>query len=74
MISATLHLYYARFVNHFLHDIGMVPNREPFVNLLTQGMVTGQSYRLKESNKYIPSTDVDFSGTFYFTIFIFTYK
>ena len=57
-----MHLYYARFFGHFLHDLGMVPQREPFVNLLTQGMVMGQSYRLKDSGQYIPEEDVEFSG------------
>ena len=57
-----MHLYYARFFNHFLHDLGLVPGREPFVNLLTQGMVMGQSYRLQDSGRYIPPKDVDTSG------------
>ena len=61
-ISAVLHLYFARFFNHFLHDRDLVPEREPFVNLLTQGMVMGQSYRVKGTGKYLRPEDVDFSG------------
>jgi len=57
-----MHLYYARFINHFLHDVGLVPCREPFVNLLTQGMVLGRSYRLKHSDKYLQPHQVDCSG------------
>ena len=59
---AVLHLYFARFVNHFLHSLGLLPCREPFRNLLTQGMVNGRSYRVKQTGKYIPVDDVDLSG------------
>jgi len=59
---AIMHLYYARFINHFLHDLGVVPSREPFVNLLTQGMVLGRSCRLKHSDKYLKPHDVDWTG------------
>ena len=36
---AILHLLYSRFFNKFLKDIGLVSLDEPFVRLLTQGMV-----------------------------------
>ncbi|KAJ6647423.1 putative leucine--tRNA ligase, mitochondrial [Pseudolycoriella hygida] len=55
---AVLHLYYARFMNHFLHRIGLVPEPEPFKRLLVQGMVMGQSYRVKETGKYLKECDV----------------
>ncbi len=58
-----MHLYYARFVSHFLHASGLLQQREPFVSLLTQGMVLGRSYRVKETGKYIPVDRVDLSGT-----------
>ncbi len=64
MISAIMHLYYARFFNHFLYDAGLVPTKEPFINLLTQGMVMGRSYRLKDSGKYIAPSEVDTSGKY----------
>ena len=44
---AFLHLFYARFMTHFLHSEGLSPVREPFQRLLTQGMVKGQSFRVK---------------------------
>ncbi|PNF40646.1 hypothetical protein B7P43_G05917 [Cryptotermes secundus] len=59
---AVLHLYYARFMNHFLHSIGLVPYKEPFQRLLVQGMVMGQSYRIKGTGQYLPKENVDFSG------------
>ena len=58
MEHAYLHLYFARFFIHFLHSIGKVPCKEPFLNLITQGMVKGRSYRLKSSTKYLKPEDV----------------
>ena len=59
---AVLHLFYARFMSHFLHGIGWLPNREPFARLLVQGMVMGRSYRLKGTGKYLKPEEVDLSG------------
>lgn len=59
---AIMHLYYARFFNHFLYAEGDVPCKEPFVNLLTQGMVMGQSFKVKTTGKYLHRDQVDFSG------------
>lgn len=59
---AILHLYFARFFNHFLCDSGQLKHREPFIHLLTQGMVMGQSYCVKSSGKYLRKEQVDFSG------------
>lgn len=42
---ATLHLLYARFWHHVLHDLGLVSTREPFQRLFNQGMVYGTSYK-----------------------------
>ena len=58
MEHAYLHLYFARFFTHFLHSIGKVPCKEPFLNLITQGMVKGRSYRLKSSTKYLKPDEV----------------
>lgn len=55
---AVLHLYYARFMNHFLHSLGLVPYSEPFKRLLVQGMVMGRSYRLKGTGKYLKESEV----------------
>lgn len=57
---AILHLLYARFITHFLHDIGHLEGKEPFRRLLTQGMVQGQTYRERESGRYLlPGNAVD---------------
>jgi leucyl-tRNA synthetase len=55
---ALLHLYYARFVQHFLHDLGLVPEKEPFRRLIPQGMVLGETYQVKESGKYLRPEEV----------------
>lgn len=56
---ATGHLLYSRFWNHFLFDIGLVPEREFAKKLINQGMIQGRSnfaYRLKDK----PNTYVSF--------------
>ncbi|XP_015110988.1 probable leucine--tRNA ligase, mitochondrial [Diachasma alloeum] len=59
---AALHLYYARFINHFLHSEGLVPTQEPFRQLLVQGMVMGRSFRIKSSGKYLRPDEVEKKG------------
>ncbi|MFH1853443.1 MAG: leucine--tRNA ligase [Candidatus Neomarinimicrobiota bacterium] len=39
---AVLHLLYARFWHHVLHDLGLVSTREPFKKLFNQGMLLGE--------------------------------
>ncbi|XP_050335231.1 leucine--tRNA ligase, mitochondrial [Bactrocera neohumeralis] len=56
---AVLHLYYARFVNHFLHSCGLSPTPEPFSRLLVQGMVMGRSFRVKGSGRYVKEDEVE---------------
>jgi leucyl-tRNA synthetase len=41
---AILHLLYARFFHKLMRDEGLVTSDEPFVNLLTQGMVIADTY------------------------------
>ncbi len=41
---AVLHLLYARFFNKLMRDEGLVECDEPFINLLTQGMVLADTY------------------------------
>ncbi|XP_055690278.1 leucine--tRNA ligase, mitochondrial [Lutzomyia longipalpis] len=56
---AVVHLYYARFMNHFLHSLGLVPHPEPFRRLLVQGMVMGKAFCVKESGKYLSESEVE---------------
>ncbi|MBQ9565599.1 MAG: class I tRNA ligase family protein, partial [Synergistaceae bacterium] len=46
---ACLHLIYARFFAKFLTDIGLSSAREPFTNLLTQGMVIKDGAKMSKS-------------------------
>ena len=62
--SAVLHLYFARFFCHFLHDEGFLGRREPFADLLTQGMVLGQSYLNTHTGKYLSRSQIDFTGMY----------
>lgn len=57
-----LHLYYARFISHFLHSLGLLPEREPFKRLLVQGMVMGRSFRIKGTGEYLPEDKVKLLG------------
>ncbi|MBD5445767.1 MAG: leucine--tRNA ligase [Mycoplasma sp.] len=38
---AVLHLLYSRFWHRFLYDIKIVPTKEPFKNIINQGMILG---------------------------------
>lgn len=46
---AVLHLLYSRFVSYFLYDIGLVSEKEPFKNLLNQGMVCKDGKAMSKS-------------------------
>lgn len=48
---AVLHLLYARFWYKFLHDIGVVPTKEPFQRLLNQGMILGENNEKMSKSK-----------------------
>lgn len=53
---AILHLLYARFFSKVLNDLKIIPYREPFKNLLTQGMVLKDGEKMSKSkgNVVIP--------------------
>ncbi|MCM8779718.1 MAG: leucine--tRNA ligase, partial [Candidatus Omnitrophica bacterium] len=54
---AVLHLLYSRFFTKFLKDIGMVDFDEPFINLLTQGMVLKEGEVMSKSKGNIVEPD-----------------
>jgi leucyl-tRNA synthetase len=59
---AILHLLYARFFHKLMRDEGLVQGDEPFINLLTQGMVVAPTfYRESEGGRklWINPADVD---------------
>ncbi|MCS6906023.1 MAG: leucine--tRNA ligase [Bacteroidia bacterium] len=56
------HLLYARFWTKFLYDLGHCTVQEPFKKLVNQGMIQGRSniaYKLKDSNTFIPATQIE---------------
>ncbi|EFN67462.1 Probable leucyl-tRNA synthetase, mitochondrial [Camponotus floridanus] len=55
---AVLHLYYARFISHFLHSEGLIPCREPFRQLLVQGVIMGKTYKTKSTGKYVTEDEI----------------
>ncbi|MFN4197307.1 MAG: leucine--tRNA ligase, partial [Caldimicrobium sp.] len=59
---AILHLLYARFFTKVLRDLGYINLDEPFVNLLTQGMVIKETYRCPKHGWLYPE-EVSSSGT-----------
>jgi len=54
---ACLHLIYSRFWYKVMRDLGIVKHSEPFVNLLTQGMVTLNGTAMSKSRGNIVSPD-----------------
>lgn len=59
---AILHLYFARFINHFLVDQGSHSHKEPFKKLVAQGIIKGITHQVQSTGKYISADDVDYSG------------
>jgi leucyl-tRNA synthetase len=59
---AILHLLYARFWTRVMHDLGLVKVKEPFQNLLTQGMVLNDIYYRRADDgsiEYFNPADVE---------------
>jgi leucyl-tRNA synthetase len=52
---AILHLLYSRFYTRVLHDQGLVKFKEPFTNLLTQGMVCKETVMCPQHGFLLPN-------------------
>ena len=61
---AILHLLYARFFNKLMRDAGLIRHSEPFVHLLTQGMVLKDGAKMSKSkgNTVDPQALIDQYG------------
>lgn len=55
---ACMHLIYARFINMFLYDEGIVPKEEPFKKLIHQGIITHHGARMSKSRNNCISMDI----------------
>ncbi|XP_018014849.1 probable leucine--tRNA ligase, mitochondrial isoform X2 [Hyalella azteca] len=58
---AVLHLYYARFMQLFLHSQGLTSHSEPFTRLLLVGRIKAPAYVRVSDGKYLRPDDVDCS-------------
>ena len=56
---AVMHLLYARFFHKVMRDLGLVSGDEPFIDLLTQGMVCMESQQCEEHGWLAPEEEVD---------------
>ncbi|WP_031513209.1 leucine--tRNA ligase [Desulfofalx alkaliphila] len=54
---AILHLLYSRFLTKFFNDLGLVEEKEPFKNLLTQGMVLKDGAKMSKSKGNVVSPE-----------------
>ena len=62
MEHAIMHLLYARFVHKFIcDDLGITdPSlREPFKELIVQGLVKGKTFKLKQDGRYISEEETN---------------
>jgi leucyl-tRNA synthetase len=55
---AILHLLYSRFITKVMHDKGLVKCNEPFVNLITQGMVHGKTFKDPTTGRFLKPHEV----------------
>lgn len=56
---AVMHLLYTRFWTKVMRDIGLIDFGEPVKNLLTQGMVVGESFYSDSKSSYVAPEEVE---------------
>ena len=54
---ACMHLIYARFINMFLYDLGIVEEEEPFKRVIHQGMITHSGEKMSKSKGNVINPD-----------------
>ena len=55
---ACMHLIYARFINMFLYDIGVVSEEEPFKKVIHQGMILSNGIKMAKSKGNVVNPDI----------------
>ncbi|VDM31156.1 unnamed protein product [Hydatigera taeniaeformis] len=57
---AIRHLFYARFIAHFLHrELGLLPCREPFRRFLPVGLVMGRTFKSSTTGQYLSVKEIE---------------
>lgn len=54
---ACMHLIYARFINMFLYDIGIVSEEEPFKKVIHQGMILNEGEKMSKTKGNVVNPD-----------------
>lgn len=68
---ACMHLIYARFINMFLYDIGIVSEEEPFKKVIHQGMILNAGEKMSKSKgNTINPDDYDSDELRFYLMFI----
>lgn len=68
---ACMHLIYARFINMFLYDIGIVSEEEPFKKVIHQGMILNEGEKMSKSKgNTINPDDYDSDELRFYLMFI----
>ena len=68
---ACMHLIYARFINMFLYDIGVVSEEEPFKKVIHQGMILNEGEKMSKSKgNTINPDDYDADELRFYLMFI----
>jgi leucyl-tRNA synthetase len=68
---ACMHLIYARFINMFLYDIGIISEEEPFKKVIHQGMILNEGEKMSKSKgNTISPDDYDSDELRFYLMFI----